>query len=71
MSTWEGTERTQLRIYAPLDTGGRAVAKLEKDDPTDLDELMSWAASIVFFGGLAAVSIIGLTFLAISGRPLP
>jgi hypothetical protein len=44
---------------------------LEKYDPTDLDELMSWAGRIVFFGGITVVGIIGLAFWAISALPLP
>jgi hypothetical protein len=47
------------------------MTKLEKDDPTDQEELRSWATRAVFFGGLAAVIIIigavGLAFWALSG----
>ena len=47
------------------------MAKLGQDDPTDLDELMIWAAGLVFFGRLAAVGIIGLAFWAMGGKPFP
>ena len=48
------------------------VMNLEKNDPTDLDELMNWATSTVFFGGLAAIVIIGavgLAFCILSSTP--
>jgi hypothetical protein len=49
------------------------LARREKDDPTDLEELTSWASRIIVFGGLAAATvIIGLVVLAVwafSGTP--
>jgi hypothetical protein len=45
---------------------------LEKSDVTDLEEIMSWAARIVFFGGLAAMILIGsigLAFWAFGSTP--
>jgi hypothetical protein len=51
---------------------GSAVTKLEKDDPTDQEELRSWATRTVFFGGLAAgiiiiIGAVGLAFWVFSG----
>jgi hypothetical protein len=50
------------------------VTKLEKDDPTDQEELRSWATRTVFFGGLAAgiiiiiiIGAVGLAFWVFSG----
>jgi hypothetical protein len=48
-----------------------AVTKLEKDDPTDLEELMRWTTRIVL-GGLAAgivIGAIGFAFWVLIGIP--
>jgi hypothetical protein len=36
----------------------------DKHDPTDLEEITSWASRIILFGGLAVAAIIGLVVLA-------
>ena len=42
------------------------MTRWEKHDPTDLEELASWAARIILFGVLAAaVLVIGLIVLAL------
>jgi hypothetical protein len=42
------------------------LTRQEKDDPTDLEELTSWASRIIIFGGLAVgIIIIGLVVLAV------
>lgn len=50
-----------------------ALARRDKDDPTDLEELATWTSRIIVFGGLAVgVIIIGLVVLAVwafSGTP--
>jgi hypothetical protein len=46
------------------------VTRLEKEHPTDVEELMSWTTRIVLFGGLVAsmiIGTIGLSFCALSG----
>jgi hypothetical protein len=43
-----------------------ALTRREKDDPTDLEELTSWASRIIIVGGLAVgIIIIGLVVLAV------
>ena len=50
-----------------------ALARRDKDDPTDLEELTTWTSRIIVFGGLAAgIIVIGLVVLAVwafSGTP--
>lgn len=46
------------------------MTRLEKEHPTDVEELMSWTTRIVLFGGLVAsmiIGTIGLSFCALSG----
>jgi hypothetical protein len=58
---------TQLRAVGvpSVVPGERLVARpLVEADPTDLEELRSWASIVVLFGGLAVAVIIGLVVLA-------
>lgn len=49
------------------------MARRDKDDPTDLEELTTWTSRIIVFGGLAVgIIVIGLVVLAVwafSGTP--
>jgi hypothetical protein len=36
----------------------------DKHDPTELEEITSWASRVILFGGLAVAIIIGLAVLA-------
>lgn len=50
-----------------------ALARRDRDDPTDLEELTTWTSRIIVFGGLAVgIIVIGLVVLgvwAFSGTP--
>jgi hypothetical protein len=50
-----------------------ALARRDRDDPTDLEELTTWTSRIIVFGGLAVgIIVIGLVVLAVwafSGTP--
>jgi hypothetical protein len=40
------------------------LTRWDKDDPTDVEELTSWASILILFGGVAVAVIIGLVVLA-------
>jgi hypothetical protein len=40
------------------------LTRWDKDHPTDLEELTSWASILILFGGLAMAVIIGAVVLA-------
>ena len=66
----EGARARALVILRPI-TGRYgsqsetvALTRWDKDHPTDLEELTSWASILILFGGLAMAVIIGAVVLA-------
>jgi len=63
----------RVKSRAPPTSQGNALARRDRDDPTDLEELTTWTSRIVVFGGLAVgIIVIGLVVLAVwafSGTP--